>query len=66
MYVEEPADQVNDRLLALMERERVMLCSPFRDGDMPGTAVTEVAAYRRATSFDPAQVGDWFAEVAGS
>ena len=66
VYVEGSADDVNERLLAVMERERVMVCFPFRDGDMPGTAVTEIAAYRSATAFEPSQVADWLVEVAGS
>lgn len=66
VHVDRAADEVNERLLAFMERERVMVCFPFRDGDMPGTAVTELAAYRCATAFEPSQVADWFVEIAGS
>lgn len=65
LYVDGSADEVNERLLAFIEREKVMLCFPFRDGDMPGTAVTEVAAYRAATAFEADQVADWFVEIVG-
>ena len=66
VYVEGSADELNERLLALVERERVMLCFPFRKTDAPGIAVTELAVYRPATEHDPARVADWFVEVVGS
>lgn len=66
VYADRSADEVNDRLLAFMDREKVMVCFPFRDGDMPGTSVTELAAYRAATAFEPSQVADWLVEFAGS
>ena len=65
VYAEGPADAINERLVALMEREHTVLCFPWRPTDAPGTAMTEVAFYGAALDFEPTQVADWFAEVAG-
>ena len=66
VYVEGSADEINERLLAFLQRERVLLGSPFRETGVPGAAMTELAVYRSATAFDPAQVADWFAGVVAS
>lgn len=63
VYVDGSAEAINERLLVFVEREHVLLCQPFRATDVPGIAVVEVALYRPALEFDPAQVADWLTEV---
>ena len=65
VYAEGSAEAINERLLTLMKRERTMPTFPWRSTDAPGTAMTEVAFYGAALAFEPAQVADWIAEVAG-
>jgi threonine aldolase len=63
VYADGSADEINARLLAFVERESTVLSFPFRDSDVPGVAVVEVAYYAAALDFEPAQVADWFLEV---
>ena len=64
VYADRPAADVNERLLALVERTGIAVAPAWRPGEMPGTAVCEVSCYSRVLDHDPAQVADWFAEVA--
>lgn len=57
--------EVNERLLALCEREGVVVSSPWREADVPGWVVNELACYGPATAYDPEVVAGWFAEVRG-
>ena len=64
VYADRPADEVNERLLALVESTGVAVGPPWRAGEMPGTAVCEVSCYSQVLEHDPARVADWFAAVA--
>ena len=64
VYADRPAEQLNERLLALVERTGVAVGPVWRAGEMPGTAVCEVSCYSQVLEHDPDRVADWFAEVA--
>ncbi|HEU5036579.1 MAG TPA: beta-eliminating lyase-related protein [Nocardioides sp.] len=59
------ADAVNERLLGLIERERVVPCAPWWDGAIPGFVTTEIAVTAPTLEFDPAVVAGWWREVVG-
>lgn len=64
VYADGVHSDLNERLLAFVERERVALAPyGFRPSDDPGTSVIELALYESALAFEPAQVAGWFAEV---
>jgi threonine aldolase len=63
IHAPHPADEVNERLLAVAERESVVLTGPFRPADVPGHSVTEVALYGAAVEHDVDVVAEWFATV---
>ncbi|MBA3782738.1 MAG: threonine aldolase [Nocardioides sp.] len=65
VYADAPADEMNERLLDLVLRTATGVSPPWRAADMPGTSVCEVSAYGQALQHDPAQVADWFGELAG-
>jgi hypothetical protein len=48
-----------------MERELVVPAGSWWDSDVPGTAVTEMAAQAASLAFEPAQVAAWWREIAG-
>ncbi len=58
-----PAAEVNDRLLAFLEQERVLVCGPWRPGDEPGRSHTELMCSVPALDHDPAQVARWLGRV---
>jgi len=64
VHVEGEADAVVERVIAFMEREKIQPCGGWWDAPVPGFATTEVAAHDAALEHDPAQVADWFLEVA--
>ncbi len=63
VYADGVAADVNERLVAFMERTGLQLSSPWRDTDVPGKIVNELACYAAATTHDPDQVAGWFLEV---
>jgi threonine aldolase len=63
VHVPSPAEEVNERLAAFMERTGVRLAGPFRDAAIPGWATTELAVQAAALEHDPAQVARWWAEL---
>lgn len=64
VYADRPADEVNERLVELVERTGVAVSPAWRDGEMPGTAAVELSCYGQALQHDPALVADWFGELA--
>jgi threonine aldolase len=58
------ADEINERLVAFMERESVVPCGPWWEAAVPGFATTEIAVQAASLEFDPAVVAGWWREVA--
>lgn len=63
VFAEAAPDDVNERLAAFMERERVAPSGPWRAAEVPGFAVTEVAAQSGSLDFEPAVVARWWVEL---
>lgn len=57
------ADEVNERLLAFMERELLQPCGAWRAADVPGWVVTEMAVQSASLEHDPATVAGWWREI---
>ena len=57
-------DEVNERLLAVMERERLQVCGPWWAGREPGRVTTEVVVSTPALAREPGQVATLLAEIA--
>jgi threonine aldolase len=57
------ADDINERLVAFMERESVVPSAPWWDAAVPGFATTEIAVQAASLDFDPAVVAGWWQEV---
>ena len=56
--------EVNERLLAVMERERLQVCGPWWADREPGRVTTEVAVSTPALAHEPAHVAKLLAEIA--
>jgi len=63
VFAEGTRDEIMERKLAFMEREKIEPCGGWDPSDVPGMTVTEVAAHDAALSHDPAQVAAWILEV---
>jgi threonine aldolase len=57
-------DDVNERLLAVMERERLQVCGPWWAGREPGRVTTEVVVSTPALAKDPVQAAKLLGEIA--
>jgi threonine aldolase len=57
-------DEVNERLLSVMERERLQVTGLWRASREPGRVVTEVAASTPALQHEPKRVAQLLAEIA--
>jgi threonine aldolase len=64
IYADGEPDDINDRLLAYLERERVNLCSRFRPTQVPHFAVCEIAVRSGALAHDPQEVATHVADIA--
>ncbi|MGC4111584.1 MAG: beta-eliminating lyase-related protein [Nocardioides sp.] len=64
VFAEATADEVVERKVAFMEREKIDPCGGWWDSRVPGFVETEVAVHDAALVHDPAQVAAWMAEVA--
>lgn len=64
VFADGAAAAVNERLLALVEREGVVPSFLWWDSPVPGVVTTEIAVGSAAPAFDPDQVADWLAEIA--
>jgi threonine aldolase len=58
-------DEVNERLLSVMERERLQVGRPWWAASEPGRVTTEVVVSTPALAHDPARVATLVAEVVG-
>lgn len=56
-------DDVNERLVGFIERERLELCGPWRGTPEPGRVCTELMVATPALEHEPKQVAGWLAEV---
>jgi threonine aldolase len=56
-------DAVNERLLRVMERERLQLCGPWWESREPGRVMTEVMVSTPALAHEPARVAALLGEV---
>ena len=65
VFADAPLPDVQERLAALMEREKVQPCGSWVATAVPGVSTTEMSCYDSALRFDPAKVAAWFAEIAG-
>lgn len=65
VYAEGTAEQLSERLVSVMERERVAPCHPWGPADVPGFSLTEIAVHEAALERDPAAVAGWFEEMLG-
>jgi threonine aldolase len=57
------ADEVNERVVAFLERERLNICGLWRSGLEPGRITTEVMVSVAALEHDPAKVAGRLAEL---
>ena len=64
MHAAGDEDEVNERLLAVMERERLQVCGPWWADREPGRVTTEVAVSTPALAHEPAHVAKLLAEIA--
>jgi threonine aldolase len=64
LYAESTSEQIVERKIAFMEREKVEPCGGWWDSPVPGVAMTELAAHDAALTHEPAQVATWIAEIA--
>jgi threonine aldolase len=63
IFAEGERDELMERKLAFMEREKIEPCGGWYPSEVPGTLVTEVAAHDAALAHDPKQVAAWIAEI---
>ena len=66
LFADGDPDTMAERKLAFMEREKVEPCGGWWPSQVPGTAMTEVAAHDAALAHEPKQVATWIAEIARS
>lgn len=64
LHADAPVAEIDERLLAFLEREHVRLCGRFRAAAVPGFAVIEIAITPAVLDRDPATVADQVARVA--
>ena len=57
------SDAITERVIAFMERERVVPSSPWWPARAPGLAMTEVTVQRPALAHDPSTVAGWYADL---
>lgn len=63
-YADRAPAEINDRLLAFLEREHANLCARWRPTEVPGFAQCEIAVSTTALAHDPLHVADQVAAVA--
>lgn len=64
LFAEGEPEAMAERKAEFMEREKVEPCGGWRQSQVPGTALTEVAVHDAALEHDPGQVASWIAEIA--
>ena len=65
MFAEGTRDELMERKLAFMEREKIEPCGGWWPSQVPGMAMSEVAVHDAALAHEPKQVATWIAEIAG-
>ncbi len=63
VFAEGTRDELMERKLAFMEREKIEPCGGWYPSEVPGIVMTEVAAHDAALAHDPKQVATWIAEI---
>jgi threonine aldolase len=64
VFADGEPDVIAERKADFMERRRIEPCGGWRPSQVPGIAMTEVAAHDAALEHDPALVASWIAEIA--
>lgn len=64
LYADREPDQINERLLAFMERERTNLCGRWRPTEVPGWAQCEIGVASPALAHEPVEVASRVAGIA--
>jgi threonine aldolase len=64
LFAEGTPDEIVERKIGFMEREKVEPCGGWWPSQVPGIAMSEVAVHEVALGHDPAQVAAWIAEIA--
>ena len=65
VFIEDGVETIHERLVALLDREKVQPCGSWQATDVPGISTTEVTIHEAALRHDPAVVAGWYAELAG-
>lgn len=65
LHAQGDEDEVNERLLSVMDRECLRLCGPWWAALEPGRVTTEVVVSTPALTHEPAHVARLLAEIAG-
>jgi threonine aldolase len=63
VYADGSRDEVMERKVVFMEREKIEPCGGWYPSEVPGIVMTEVAAHDAALAHDPKQVATWIAEI---
>jgi len=64
VFAEAEPDDILERQVAFMERERIDPCGGWWAAQVPGMAMTEIAVHGAALDHEPKQVAAWIAELA--
>jgi threonine aldolase len=62
-FAEGDEDVTARRVLAFMEREKIVPCGGWMPAEVPGFVVTELTVAEPALGFDPVVVADWLADL---
>lgn len=65
-YAPGAADEVNERVVALVEERGVVPCGLWSEADVPGWVQTELTCYEAAITRDPGEVAALVAEAVGA
>jgi hypothetical protein len=63
VHVPCPAAEVDERVVSLMERERIALTPSFRDADTPGWSWAELTVGAATMEWDPAEAAEQLART---
>ncbi len=64
VYADRAPEDINERLLAFLERERTNLCARWRPTEVPGFAQSEITVTTTALAHDPVHIAEQVAKVA--
>jgi threonine aldolase len=63
VFAEGAPEEIVERKIAFMEREKIDPCGGWWESRVPGTSMTEVAVHDAALEHDPGRVAGWIAEI---